>query len=99
MILTIKHFFLLEHKDRNHVMRSVTYWDTEFKKVAENYAKKYNVDIHYSGMPYMRSVQSVTLKKEIVMFIFLTLFITSLILYLFFRSFKATFIIFNISIS
>ena len=75
----------VDSKNRNNLVFSI-------KKVAENYAKKYNVDIHYSGMPYMRSVQSVTLKKEIVMFIFLTLFITSLILYLFFRSFKATFI-------
>ena len=40
----------------------------------------------------MRSVQSVSLKKEILLFIFLTLFITSLILYLFFRSFKAMFV-------
>jgi hypothetical protein len=43
-------------------------------------------------MPYMRSVQSVSLKKEIILFVFLTLLITSLILYLFFRSFKAMFV-------
>jgi len=59
------------------------------KKITELYAEKYNVNLHYSGMPYMRSVQSVTLRSEIALFIFLTLFITSLILYLFFRSFKA----------
>ena len=40
----------------------------------------------------MRSVQSVSLKKEIILFVFLTLLITSLILYLFFRSFKAMFV-------
>ena len=61
------------------------------KKITDYYALKYNVDVHYSGMPYMTSVQSISLKKEINLFIFLTLFITSLILYLFFRSFKAMF--------
>ena len=40
----------------------------------------------------MRSVNSVILQSEISLFIFLTLFITSFILYLFFRSFKAMFI-------
>ena len=75
----------VDSKNRDNLVFSI-------KKVAEKYAEKYNVDIHYSGLPYMRSVQSVTLKKEIIMFIFLTLFITSLILYLFFRSFKAMFI-------
>ena len=62
------------------------------KEISGIYSKKYNTRIHYSGMPYMRSVQSVSLKKEILLFIFLTLFITSLILYLFFRSFKAMFV-------
>ena len=62
------------------------------KDISEIYSKKYNVPIHYSGMPYMRSVQSVSLKKEIILFVFLTLLITSLILYLFFRSFKAMFV-------
>jgi predicted RND superfamily exporter protein len=61
------------------------------KEISDQYAKKYNVTMHYSGMPYMRSVQSVSLKKEITFFVFLTLFITSFILYLFFRSFKAMF--------
>ncbi|MDG2138958.1 MAG: MMPL family transporter [Flavobacteriales bacterium] len=62
------------------------------KRIVDSYADKYDVDVHYSGLPFMRSVQSVSLKKEIVLFIFLTLFITSLILYLFFRSFKAMFV-------
>ena len=62
------------------------------KEISEIYSKKYNIRIHYSGMPYMRSVQSVSLKKEIILFVFLTLLITSLILYLFFRSFKAMFV-------
>jgi predicted RND superfamily exporter protein len=72
-------------KNRDNLVFSI-------KEISEIYSKKYNTRIHYSGMPYMRSVQSVSLKKEILLFIFLTLFITSLILYLFFRSFKAMFV-------
>ena len=75
---------IINSKKRDDLVFSV-------KEISDQYAKKYNVTMHYSGMPYMRSVQSVSLKKEITFFIFLTLFITSLILYLFFRSFKAMF--------
>ena len=53
------------------------------KELVETYAERYGVKIHYSGMPYMRSVNSVILQSEISLFIFLTLFITSFILYLF----------------
>jgi hypothetical protein len=76
---------VVESKMRDDLVFSI-------KKIADFYADKYDVVIHYSGMPFMRSVQSVSLKKEIVLFIFLTLFITSFILYLFFRSFKAMFV-------
>ena len=72
-------------KNRDNLVFSI-------KEISEIYSKKYNIRIHYSGMPYMRSVQSVSLKKEIILFVFLTLLITSLILYLFFRSFKAMFV-------
>ena len=76
---------IVKSKKRDQLVFSI-------KDIIQAYSKKYEVDIHYSGMPYMRSVQSVTLRNEIVLFIFLTLFVTSLILYLFFRSFKATLI-------
>ena len=75
---------IINSKKRDELVFSI-------KDLSDQYSKKYSVDIHYSGMPYMRSVQSVSLKKEITLFIFLTLFITSFILFLFFRSFKAMF--------
>ena len=76
---------IVKSKKRDQLVFSI-------KDIIQAYSEKYEVDIHYSGMPYMRSVQSVTLRNEIVLFIFLTLFVTSLILYLFFRSLKATLI-------
>ena len=59
------------------------------KNLVDNYASTYNIKAHYSGLPYIRTVDSIKVKKEISMFILFTLIITALILYLFFRSFKA----------
>ncbi|MBC8265980.1 MAG: MMPL family transporter [Flavobacteriales bacterium] len=64
----------------------------QIHKKAEQYAKKHNLQLHYSGLPYIRTVDSVQVRKEISLFILLTLLITSFILYLFFRSIKATLI-------
>ncbi len=59
------------------------------KEITDSYAKKYKAEIYYSGMPYIRTVHSIKVKKEILIFIILALLITSVILFLFFRSFKA----------
>lgn len=62
----------------------------EIVEAGENYSKTLNLDVRYSGMPYLRTIDSLKIKDEISVFILLTLLITSLILFLFFRSFKAT---------
>ena len=59
------------------------------KDLLDTYSNEFNATPHYSGLPYIRTVDSLKIKKEISLFIFLTLLITSLILFLFFRSFKA----------
>ena len=59
------------------------------KDLVDTYSNEFNATPHYSGLPYIRTVDSLKIKKEISLFIFLTLLITSLILFLFFRSFKA----------
>ena len=58
----------------------------------EEYSKTLNLDVRYSGMPYLRTIDSIKVKNEVSVFIILTLLITSLILYVFFRSFKSTLI-------
>ena len=60
------------------------------KDLVDNYSTDFGVKAHYTGLPYIRTVDSVKVKNEISMFILFTLLITALILYLFFRSFKAT---------
>ena len=54
------------------------------------YSNSTNVKIRFSGLPYLRTIESVKVKDEISLFILLTLLITSFILFLFFKSFKAT---------
>jgi hypothetical protein len=56
------------------------------KEIVDSYSEKYQASLFYSGMPYMRTINSINLKKEILLFILLTLFVTSSILFLFFRS-------------
>lgn len=42
--------------------------------------------VHLSGMPYIRSIMTKKTKTELFLFIFLSIFIAAVILYLFFRS-------------
>jgi len=58
----------------------------------EKYSNTLNLDVKYSGMPYLRTIDSIKVKDEVSVFVLLTLLVTSLILFLFFRSFKATII-------
>ncbi len=48
---------------------------------------KYHLKMHYSGMPYIRTIISRKIQTEMTMFIALSIIITSLILLLLFRSF------------
>ncbi|RCW93279.1 efflux RND transporter permease subunit [Winogradskyella arenosi] len=50
------------------------------------------LDVRVSGMPYIRTLNSKSIIDEIPVFIGGALFVTSLIFFLFFRSFRATFI-------
>ena len=56
------------------------------------FEKKYGIDIKISGMPYVRTMNADNIKREISTFVILALIITSIIFFLFFRSFRATFI-------
>lgn len=60
----------------------------EVLEITESYSAKHNIQMHYSGMPYIRVINAENIKGEMYMFIFLSLLITTCILYLFFRSFR-----------
>ena len=57
-------------------------------EITEHFSEKYNLQMHYSGLPYIRVVNAENIKGEMYMFIILSLLITTFILYLFFRSFR-----------
>jgi len=54
------------------------------------FEKDYNIDVRISGMPYVRTKYSETIKKELGKFIFLAIIVTSFIFFFFFRSVRAT---------
>jgi predicted RND superfamily exporter protein len=58
----------------------------------ETFENETKVNLHVSGMPYIRSLNSEYIISEISLFIGAALGITSLIFFFFFRSFRTTFI-------
>ncbi len=62
------------------------------QEVCHNFEQKEDVKLHYSGVPYIRVVNSVKIKRELYMFSVLALVICIVVLFLFFRSFKAVFV-------
>ncbi len=58
----------------------------------DKFEKATKIDLKVSGMPYIRTINTENMKGEIGLFIGAALFITSLIFFLFFRSYRATFI-------
>ncbi|MGC1472114.1 MAG: efflux RND transporter permease subunit [Psychroserpens sp.] len=58
----------------------------------KDFESTYDLDVRVSGMPYIRTLNSQNIVDEIGLFIGLALGVTSLIFFLFFRSFRATFI-------
>jgi len=69
-----------------------TYINTVLTPKVEAFENKYGIDIKISGMPYVRTKNADNIKREISTFVILALIITSIIFFLFFRSFRATFI-------
>jgi predicted RND superfamily exporter protein len=58
----------------------------------EKFEKATKLELHTSGMPYIRTLNAKTIIDEIGLFIGAALLITSLIFFYFFRSFRATLI-------
>jgi hypothetical protein len=61
------------------------------EEVVEPFSISMNVNVHYSGLPYIRTKSTIKTKSEVHLFIFLALGITAFIMLLFFRSFTAMF--------
>lgn len=59
------------------------------QKLSKEFSNKSQIEIHYAGIPYVRTELSTEVKSELKFFLYASLGITALILFLFFRSFYA----------
>jgi predicted RND superfamily exporter protein len=65
----------------------------EIESTLNKFSEQYDIRLYYSGMPYIRTITSEKIQNELVLFVFLSLVMASIILYAFFRSFRAVFFI------
>ncbi|WP_339660693.1 efflux RND transporter permease subunit [Croceibacter atlanticus] len=64
----------------------------ELIPIIEEFEESQDINVYVSGMPYIRTLNSQNIIDEIGLFVGGALFVTSLIFFLFFRSFRATLI-------
>lgn len=64
----------------------------EVHNISESFSADTGIDMHYSGMPYIRSKTMAKVSNELAIFIFLAALILAIILFLFFRSFRVVLI-------
>jgi len=72
----------IDRKDRTVLIDEIT-------SITDKFAQDNKLAIHYSGLPYIRTANTIKLKKELNLFLALSLLVTALVLFIFFRSLKA----------
>lgn len=73
----------------NEIMREKSKWGLIYK--IENLARTYEPSfgkIHIAGLPYLKIIVGTRIHQEMFLFIGLSLLVTSILLYIFFRSFR-----------
>lgn len=75
---------ILNSKNRDQLVNFIIEKGEEFETDT-------GIDVHFAGLPYSRSITTSKVKAELNMFLVLSLIVTGIILFLFFRSFKAVF--------
>jgi uncharacterized protein len=64
----------------------------DFAHMIKTFERESGVHARISGMPYIKTRNAETLKREMILFVIAALGVTALIFFFFFRSFRATFI-------
>ena len=88
---TIRTIIYVDNDIVNTVARK-NFIDKTFIPLIEDFEKETKIDVKISGMPYVRTLNAQNIVDEIGIFVFGAMFITTVIFFLFFRSFRATFI-------
>jgi uncharacterized protein len=83
MLISVDEAFLSDQKKANVVL--------DIEKIAEEY-ESYFGQIHFAGLPHIRVVIGKRVINEMYIFIALAIFVTSLLLYIFFRSLRVVLI-------
>ncbi len=78
-----------DQKILNSVARKPVIKEIEEKALA--FGRSENIDVHISGLPYIRTATSKLIADEFVLFLGLSILVSALILLIFFRSFSAVF--------
>jgi predicted RND superfamily exporter protein len=61
------------------------------EELCRQFEKDENVKLHYSGLPFIKVVNAIKIRSELYLFSILALAICIVVLFIFFRSFKAVF--------
>lgn len=78
MLLTID-VKILNSDRRNELINDILFAGTAFEE-------KTGIDLHYAGVPFVRAVMTTKVQAELKMFLVLSVAVTALILFFFFRS-------------
>lgn len=61
---------------------------TNIEKKARTYEQYYDSELYFTGMPFIRAINMTKIKEELTIFMILSLVVTVLTLFFFFRSFR-----------
>jgi predicted RND superfamily exporter protein len=61
----------------------------QVEELAQAFGTSTGSSVYYSGLPYIRTVMATTIKDELIVFLIASILVTSLMLFLFFRSMQA----------
>jgi predicted RND superfamily exporter protein len=81
MVVSIEKSILNSDK-RQRLMDDIMHLGSEF-------SEKTGIKLHYAGLPFVRTVMSTKVKEELNFFLVLSVCVTAVILFLFFRSWRA----------
>lgn len=73
---------VLNSKKRNGLVEAI-------EERAQAFGQQWNLEMHYSGLPFIRTMMATQVQDEMILFLILSLVFTAIILALFFRSFMA----------
>lgn len=88
---SIRTVLYMDEEIVNTVARKDFVFDTLIPLI-KSFEAETGMELHVSGMPYIRTLNAQNIVDEIGLFVLGAAFVTTLIFFLFFRSFRATFI-------